>query len=87
MKTYKREVSQSPQDQKESGRKDLPVTAITIRDALQGITDEKTGVLEVFDDYNKKCHELVGKDFAPATVKRYETTRSHLEEYILFQYK
>ncbi len=30
---------------------------------------------------------MVGKDFAPATVKRYETTRSHLKEYILFQYK
>ena len=38
--------------------KDLPVTAIAIRNALQGITDEKTGVLEVFDDHNKKCQGI-----------------------------
>ena len=67
--------------------KDQPVTAIAVRNALQGISEEKTGVLEVFDDHNRKCAELVGKDFAPATVKRYETTRSHLAEYILFKYK
>jgi len=67
--------------------KDQLVTAMAIRNALQGITTDKRGVLEVFAYHNKQCRELVGKDFAPATVKRYETSMSLTKEYIKAKYK
>ena len=67
--------------------KDLPVTATVIKNAFLGIDSDKHGVLEAFAYHNKMCKELEGKDFAPATVKRYETSMALTKEYTQYKYK
>jgi site-specific recombinase XerD len=44
-------------------------------------------LIEVFEYHNEKLADLVGKDFAPATHKRYITTLSHIKDYLKYQYK
>lgn len=67
--------------------KDLPVTAQAIIDLLQGKTKENAGIVELFQEHNDKCRQLINKDFAPATVTRYETTLKHLKGFLLHEYK
>lgn len=44
-------------------------------------------LLDVFREHNERCHKLVGKDMAPSTVQRYETSMKHTVNFIKFNYK
>ncbi len=44
-------------------------------------------LLDVFREHNERCHKLMGKDMAPATVQRYETSLKHTENFIKFNYR
>ena len=37
--------------------------------------------MDVFDTHKSQLAQLVNKEFAPATIKRYETTRRHLKKF------
>lgn len=39
-------------------------------------------LFEVFREHNEKCSQLSGKDMAPATVQRYETSLKHTQDFI-----
>lgn len=43
-------------------------------------------LLDVFREHNERCHKLAGKDMAPATVTRYETSLKHTANFIRFAY-
>lgn len=43
-------------------------------------------LLEVFDYHKKQMRELVDSDFAPGTMERYETARSHTKDFIKWKY-
>ena len=64
-----------------------PVTAIGIRNLVQGISDKQYTILETFSYHNKLMKEEVGSGFSPTTLTRYETTKSHVETFIKYQYK
>ena len=66
---------------------DFPLTAESLRDAYLGKGQKYKMLLEVFQEHNKQVNNLVGQDFAEGTAERYRTARSHLAEYILFEYK
>ncbi len=68
--------------QMELERQDIPVTAQSIKDFLQGRNRSSSGILELFADHNRKFSERIGKDRSLSTAKRYETTLSHLKDYI-----
>lgn len=42
----------------------------------------KMMLLEIFKEHNERCANLAGKDMAPATVVRYETSFKHTQEFI-----
>lgn len=44
-------------------------------------------LLEVFNDHNKKCRDLLGKDFVLGTVLRYERTVRYLSKYMKQAYR
>ena len=44
-------------------------------------------LLEVFKQHNDEVAQLAGKDFAPATLKRYTTSLSHTRNFITWKYK
>ena len=44
-------------------------------------------LLDVFREHNERCHKLAGKDMAPATVTRYETSLKHTANFIKFNFR
>lgn len=62
------------------------ITAKGIKNRLVGIDKRHKTILEVFKYHNKQVKELEGKSFAPATVKRYDTTLNHLSDFIEHEY-
>lgn len=67
--------------------KDKEITAQTIKDEYQGLNEKHHSLKEVFEYHNNQMKGLIGKDFASATYKRFETTLMHIEEFLYFQYK
>ena len=69
--------------------KDREITARTIKNSYLGIINDEKKIVALFQEHNKtiKLLSLKNKDFAPATVQRYETCLLHLSNYIKEKYK
>ena len=66
----------------------LPITAEILRDkffCLEKKEAPKT-LIAVFQEHNDRCMQLVGKDFALITVRRYESCKRYLAELIKLNY-
>jgi len=63
------------------------VTAGNIKAKLLGQDTEQHWIIEEFKDHNKKMESLIGKQYARATWKRFETTRKHTQDFIQWKYK
>lgn len=66
----------------------LPITAEILRDkffCLEEKEEPKT-LISVFQEHNDRCIQLVGKDFALITVRRYESCKRYLAELIKLNY-
>jgi integrase len=44
-------------------------------------------LLKIFQNHNNQLEKLIGKDYASGTALRYRTAKSHVEEFIKFEYK
>ncbi|MDB5279946.1 MAG: integrase family protein, partial [Ferruginibacter sp.] len=66
-----------------------PVTADNIKNLLLGIEEEKPKylLLEIFRQHNQQVAALVGRDYAPGTLTRYETSYKHTRAFLLSRYK
>jgi site-specific recombinase XerD len=58
------------------------VTANVIRDRYNGKDESNKTLVEIFREHNKKCRALIGIDFTQSTVDKFDTSLSHLQEYI-----
>lgn len=67
----------------ESGR---PITANTIKNHILGLGENKRMIMEIFNDHNCKMKSLVGSEFAPGTMQRYQTSYDHTKAFILWKY-
>lgn len=72
---------------KEMEESGMLITSKTIRNRYIGNDDSGKTILGVFSDHNKKCEGLIGKDFAPGTVMRYQTCYLHTQEFIKEKYR
>ena len=61
------------------------VTANVIRDRYYGKDESKKGLVEIYREHNAKCRALIGIDFTQSTVEKFDTSLSHLQEYIKFK--
>ncbi|WP_456461971.1 site-specific integrase [Lutibacter sp.] len=66
---------------------DKSFTAIDIRDAYLGKNENNKMLLEIFQHHNNQIEKLIGKDYASGTALRYRTAKSHVEEFIRYEYK
>ncbi|MDH6357814.1 site-specific integrase [Parabacteroides sp. PF5-9] len=63
------------------------ITAHKIIDQYLGRNDKPViMLLDVFREHNERCRKLIGKDMAPATVTRYETSLKHTANFIQFNF-
>jgi site-specific recombinase XerD len=66
---------------------DKPFTSTSILDTYLGKNENKKMLLKIFQDHNNQIEKLIGKDFAAGTALRYSTAKSHVEDFIKFEYK
>jgi len=67
--------------------KNIPYTALKIRDHYLGKDDSVKMLVAIFNDHNNQVEKLIGKDFAAGTAERYRTAKMHVEDYIKLEYK
>jgi len=68
-------------------QEDKPFTSINIIDTYLGKNENRKMLLKIFQDHNNQVEKLIGKDFAAGTALRYRTAKSHVEDYIKYEYK
>jgi site-specific recombinase XerD len=68
---------------------DKDITPNMIKDVMLGksISREKKMLLEIFQHHNDQMKILVGKEYAPGTLERYETSYRHTLSFIETRYK
>lgn len=66
---------------------DKPITAQSIKDVLNGVTEKPRMILDVFKHHNDQMKALEGIDFAPGTIGRYEISKQHTRNFIKWMYK
>lgn len=66
--------------------KDIPLSAQNLKKKLFGEGKEKISLIEVFNQHNNQLGELVNKEYAPATIKRYATALRHLINFLKWKY-
>ncbi len=67
--------------------KNIPVTVDTIKNKILGGEERKRMLVPIFQDHNNKIKELVGKEYAPGTLKRYKTSLKHTIDFLAWKYK
>jgi site-specific recombinase XerD len=66
----------------------LPLTAQTFKDRMNGTQKEDSPkmLIPIFQEHNVRMEALIGKEFAPATAIRYQTTLKHVTNFIKWKY-
>jgi hypothetical protein len=61
---------------------DKQVTADALKNFVTGQGETKRMVLEIFSEHNRKMKLLVGTEFAPGTMQRYQTSYDQTKAFI-----
>lgn len=64
----------------------LEINAQTFKNKFLGVEDRQRKLIVIFEDHNKRMKELIGKEFAINTYKKYETALSHTKDFLKYQY-
>jgi integrase len=64
-----------------------PFTALDIKNAYSDKGDKLKMLVAVFEEHNAQMEKLIGKDFALGTWKRYSTTKKHVQEFVIAEYR
>ena len=68
-------------------KKDIVLTSINLKNELFGITENKRMLIPIFKNHNNKIKELIGKEYAPGTLERYNTSLKHTINFLEWKYK
>lgn len=63
------------------------ISSKAIKNEYLGIRNKKHLLLETFMEHNNRLKNLVGKDYSISTVKKYETTQRHIENFVHSHFK
>ena len=63
-----------------------PLTIEEFKNILQGTKERTRTLIPIFQDHNSKIKALIGKEYAPGTLERYETSLRHTKEFLLWKY-
>ncbi|MGB5819827.1 MAG: site-specific integrase [Saonia sp.] len=65
---------------------DEPYSSLDIKNAYLHKDKKSKMLIELFAEHNQQMEKLISVEFALGTYKRYQTTKSHLTEYIKAEY-
>jgi site-specific recombinase XerD len=77
-------VYEAQRDLTEDGK---VVTALALRERVQGKSEGQKTLVEVFRYHNQLMKEKVPQEYSPLTMKRFETTLGHTQDYLRYKYK
>jgi site-specific recombinase XerD len=61
------------------------ITASVVRDRYNGKDETNKTLVDIYREHNTKCRALIGIDFTQSTVEKFDTSLSHLQEYIKYK--
>jgi len=61
-------------------------TSSALKSKLFGIEERARMIIPIFQDHNDKIKSLVGQEYAPGTLERYETSLKHTKEFLQWKY-
>ncbi|RTY67081.1 site-specific integrase [Flavobacterium sp. LB2P53] len=67
--------------------KNINITSEALKNRLLGTQERQRTLIPIFKDHNNKIKELVGKEYAPGTLERYNTSLKHTVEFLEWKYK
>ena len=67
--------------------KNINITSEALKNRLLGIQERQRTLIPIFKDHNNKIKELVGREYAPGTLERYNTSLKHTTEFLEWKYK
>ena len=56
------------------------------KNEYQGKKERERMLVPIFEEHNRKIKELVGQEFAPGTLERYQTSLKHTKDFISWKY-
>ena len=62
------------------------INPMEIKRRFLGLDEKHLMFFEVFQEYNDKCRELIGKDYAKVTISRFDTCLRYFKEMALKKY-
>ncbi|MGB4576660.1 MAG: phage integrase SAM-like domain-containing protein [Paludibacter sp.] len=68
-------------------REDEPVNVENMRNKILGIEKRSHMLAGIFQQHNNEIKALIGKEYAPATHVRYETSLKHTANFLKWKYK
>lgn len=63
------------------------ITIEVFKNKLFDINENKRMLIPIFKDHNNKIKELLGKEYAPGTLERYNTSLKHTKDFLQWKYK
>lgn len=79
LNTFKEKIYKTYQNLLMNGES---VDTISLKDSLLGRSEKIKTIVPIFEEHNTKFKSLVGIDYAPGTLQRYETTLKHLKDFV-----
>jgi site-specific recombinase XerD len=67
-------------------KKDITLTSENLKNELFGLQENQRTLIPIFKDHNNKIKELIGKEYAPGTLERYNTSLKHTIEFLEWKY-
>jgi len=64
-----------------------PFTSLDVKNLYLGKGEKLKMLLELFDEHNQQMENLIDIEFALGTYKRYQTSRSHVAEFIKSEFR
>ncbi len=65
----------------------IAITTEIFKNKLLGIEERHRTIIPIFRDHNNKIKELLGKEYAPGTLERYDTSLKHTINFLEWKYK
>jgi site-specific recombinase XerD len=64
----------------------IEITFESFKNEFQGKKERARMLIPIFQEHNRKIKELVGQEYAPGTLERYETSLKHTKNFLFWKY-
>jgi site-specific recombinase XerD len=65
---------------------EIKINFENFKNEYQGKKTRERYLMPIFEEHNRKIKELVGQEYAPGTLERYETSLKHTQNFLLWKY-